>query len=406
MGIMRVAFITHYTALYGANRSLLNLLDGVMPRGVQPFVILPHEGDIIAALTKRAIPYLVVPHQYWSSVLSTGRGMLGRTVRYVKWKKDALRRLGTNVLVLPKVIRQLKEWDVDIIYTNSSVSPLGAFAALWTRKPHVWHLREFGDLDYHLTLDWGKALTNFVLRRANAQICISEAIRSHFSKGLVKGKCHVIYNGVATEVEMDRLHRVSVRTNTEGTFVFALVGLIHPGKGQETAIRALSKLKKSLPHVRLLIAGGGGDTKPLEELAGECGVAEEVKFWGYAGNPYDVYLQSDAVLMCSKNEAMGRVTAEAMASVRPIVGYNSCGTSELIIDEFNGLLYTGGEKELAACMQQLVQRPEWARVLGENGWRVAREKYTVEAYASQVHEVLLEVRSGDERVETINGRNS
>lgn len=385
---MRVAFITHYCELYGANRSLINLIDGLIPLGVKPFVILPHDGDIIAALAKRTVPYLVVPHQYWSSVLPVSQGMLGRMLRYVEWKKEALGRLRTNLTILPQVARQFKEWDIDIIYTNSSVSPLGVFAAFWMRKPHVWHLREFGDLDYHLTLDWGNTLTNFVLRRSSAQICISEAIRSHFSRGLVEGKCHVIYNGVATEEQIERLQRTSVRTDTDGTFVFSLVGLIHPGKGQETAIRALGHLSGLFPEARLIIAGGGGSTKPLEELAAECEVSKQVKFWGYAENPYDIYLQSDAVLMCSKNEAMGRVTVEAMAAAKPVIGYKDGGTVELIAHEYNGLLYEGGAEALAFCMRRLMERPRWAKSMGLNGWRIAREKYTIEIYAENIFKIL------------------
>jgi len=36
---MKVVFITHYPALYGANRSLLNLIDGLTKYKVEPFVI-------------------------------------------------------------------------------------------------------------------------------------------------------------------------------------------------------------------------------------------------------------------------------------------------------------------------------------------------------------------------------
>jgi len=36
---MRDAFITHYSALYGANRSLLNLIDGLRRYDVVPHVV-------------------------------------------------------------------------------------------------------------------------------------------------------------------------------------------------------------------------------------------------------------------------------------------------------------------------------------------------------------------------------
>lgn len=386
---MKVVFITHYAELYGANRSLLNLIDGLVPLGVKPFVIVPYEGDIISALRERGIQFLLVPHELWSDMAPLSHGLRGKFANFCRVRREAFRRLIANLRLIPHVARQLKTWDIDIIYTNSSVILLGALLARWMRKPHVWHLREFGDLDYNLNLDWGKSLSDFVMRRANAQICVSEAVRSHYASGLIKGKSHVIYNGVATEVEMERLHRTaSTRSETGSKFVFALVGLIHPSKGQETAIRALGLLKDSFPGVRLIIAGEGCDTKPLEELAANCGVSEQVTFIGYTKNPFEVYLQSDAVLMCSKNEAMGRVTVEAMAAARPVLGYNGGGTAELIVSEFNGLLYKGDEKELASCMRRIVANPALGRGMGEQGWRTAREKYSIETYAESVYEVL------------------
>ena len=385
---MKVAFFTHYPELYGANRSLLNLIDGLTPLGVQSFVIVPEEGEILSALRERAIPFVITPHHWWLSDVTLQEGLRCKIVRYITWRRASFSRLTANLRILPQVVRQLKDWDIDIIYANSSVIPLGALAAFLMGKPHVWHLREFGYLDYNLTPDWGKTLGDFVLNRADAKICVSEALCAHYLRGLENDTYHVVYNGVATKAEMESYHHnTALRTSDDKVFVFALVGLILPGKRQETAIMALALLKESTHKAHLIIAGGG-DTRLLEELAASCGVTEQITFWGYAKNPFDVYFRSDAVLMCSKNEAMGRVTVEAMAAAKPVIGYNSGGTAELISHEFNGLLYEGGERELATCMLRLMEQPVWAREMGENGWRSVREKFTVETYAGSIYKIL------------------
>lgn len=67
--------------------------------------------------------------------------------------------------------------------------------------------------------------------------------------------------------------------------------------------------------------------------------------------------------MCFRYEAMGRVTAEAMAAALPVIGYNSGGTPELIENEVTGLLYEGGYKELAQCMARFADRHEWVTEL-------------------------------------------
>ncbi len=42
---LRVLFITHYAELYGANLSLLNLIEGLDRYGIQSHVISPEQGD-------------------------------------------------------------------------------------------------------------------------------------------------------------------------------------------------------------------------------------------------------------------------------------------------------------------------------------------------------------------------
>jgi glycosyltransferase involved in cell wall biosynthesis len=203
----------------------------------------------------------------------------------------------------------------------------------------------------------------------------------------------VIYNGVASVAEFDRLYDAIHSHDTHDRnrpYTFALVGLITPSKGQDVAIRALASLASDFPDVRLLIVGGG-NVDPLRKLADVLGMSGNVEFWGQIGDPYRAYLASDAVLMCSKSEAMGRVTVEAMSACRPVIGYDQAGTSEIIQHGYTGLLYRDGPESLASCMRQFMQNPAWARQLGNNGWHVAREKYTIEAYAKSFYKVLSSV---------------
>jgi glycosyltransferase involved in cell wall biosynthesis len=391
---LRVAFITHYPDLYGANRSLLNLIDGLKEYDLEPYVICPGRGDLVKALNSRKIPVAIFPLQYWIDIDKEKNNLFGRYYQ-------AARRLRRNFKVLPRIEEQLKEWQIDIIYTNASVTPIGAFAAQRLKLPHVWHLREFIDLDYGFKLDWSKFSLKFFLKQADAIIAISEAIRAYHLKGFSSKKVHVIYNGVNTLSQFDRLHEIrqTAKENNK-LYTFALVGLLHPGKGQDTAIKAVASLVKDFPNIRLAIVGGSGKKdypEYLKQLTEELKVTDKVEFWGYVKDPYTVYLEADAMLMCSQYEAMGRVTAEAMSACLPVIGYDNAGTSELIQHEYAGLLYQNGHQELAACMRRFLENPSWARELGENAWQVARQKYCVEAYAKNVYEVLLSVKKEKDR---------
>lgn len=387
---MRVGFISHYSELYGANRSLLHLIDGLQAFGVSSFVIIPAPGDLARVLEERQVPVMVVPFNWWVSPPQISSGH-SRLHTFLRQKRAVGRRLYNNLSALPKVIRQLREWKVDVIYTNTTVTPLGAMAAKLMGLPHVWHLREFADLDYGFVHDWGKWLTCQLIRRADAKIAISLALRDYFRPKSAGEGWHVVYNGVSPQAQFDRLWDAAHKRNCErGIFTFILVGVIHPAKGQELAIRALAEVNRDCSVARLLLVGPG-EIEPLKDLSSELGVSAHVEFWGYVADPYQAFLSADAALMCSKNEAMGRVTAEAMAACLPVIGFDQAGTSEVIRHESTGLLFDGGYVELAACMQRLISHPEWANCLGEEGWRQSRHRFSDEVYAGSVHEILRSI---------------
>src|SRR5438046_2209160 len=81
---LRVAFITHYTELYGANLSLLALIDGLGRYGVQARVVCPDQGDLLAALARRDVPAAVLPFEWWVSPWRTALGVAARLVRNVR----------------------------------------------------------------------------------------------------------------------------------------------------------------------------------------------------------------------------------------------------------------------------------------------------------------------------------
>jgi glycosyltransferase involved in cell wall biosynthesis len=398
---MKVVFITHYTTLYGANRSLLNLIDGLKCFKVKSFVLCPSEGEITKALERRKVPFFIFPFKLWmSSPLKMSKKMPFTFVKLKYYIKNILfnlkiiqfRHLAFNLIALPFLIIKIKRWNVDIVYTNSSVTQIGASIAMILKKPHVWHIREFGNLDCQLEYDWGRKHFEKLLNKADAIIAISKAIKEDVLNN-IHSKIYIVYNGVISKTDCNISKERAFDFNIPSNYTFAIVGILHPNKGQDQAIRALALLKKDYPNTRLIIVGSGSDEhlEYLKKLCCDLEVGNQVEFLGYISNPFEAYLKADAILMCSKFEAMGRVTAEAMAVARPVIGYNNGGTAEIIKDEVTGLLYNEDYKDLAKCMTRFVENPKWAKELGINGWQKAQKEFTVEVYAKKVYKVLKEI---------------
>jgi glycosyltransferase involved in cell wall biosynthesis len=371
---MRIGFFTHYTELYGANRSLLELMEGLRPHGVVPHVVAPDDGEVTEVLRALDVPVAVIPMEW--------------CVSEDRVRRRRVRRLRRNLLRLPRVIQQLRAWKVDLVHTNTLVLPVGALAARCLSLPHVWHLREYGDLDYGFFPDWGWGLTSRCLGSARAVIAVSNSLRAHFLRVGRVPSWHVVYNAVGSEEDFARYRAQAGRKRTSTDYTFALVGLFHTSKGQGPALEALARVRRSHPHVRLILAGAGPDEGKLRAQVARLELDDAVEFVGYRRDPYEVWLTSDAALMCSHHEAMGRVTAEAMSACLPVIGHDSGGTTELIDHERTGLLYRNGVEDLATCMLRFVEQPTWARELGEQAWAAARIRFTREVCAEQTHEIF------------------
>ncbi len=97
--------------------------------------------------------------------------------------------------------------------------------------------------------------------------------------------------------------------------------------------------------------------------------------------------------MCSRMEAFGRVTIEAMKMGTPVIGARSGGTPEVIREGLTGLLYTPGDvKELADKIQQLCENRQTARQMGEQARRWAMASFTQERHGAEVLAILREAR--------------
>lgn len=378
---IRVTFITHYAELYGANLSLLALIDGLRPLGVEARVFGPDPGDLIDALSARGVPAAVLPFEWWVSTKRSPEAAAGRAYR--------------NLKHLRAITRQLRDWGTDLVYSNASVFNIGALAAADLGLPHVWHLREFGRQDYDLLPDLGRKMHRLGFLSADATVCVSHALRRALLANAERPGVHVVYNGVGSEAVFDERKKAADQLHGRTQpFTFVLVGRFRESKGQHVALRAFAQVAKQFPDCRLVLVGGAGGTGDqsyfdlCRALPTELGVADRVDFWGYIPDPERAFLAGDCALMCSRSEAMGRVTPEAMSCVRPVIGFDAAGTSELIAHGHTGLLYRDGERGLAEAMAHYLSHPADAVRHGEAGWTAARQRHSTEGYAARIHAIL------------------
>jgi len=364
---MTVCFVTHYGDLYGANRSMLDLCDGLLKKGNNQISIIgPKEGDIIAACEKREIEYV------------KNKCVL----EYYNKKYSFLRGVGKFILSLFNAVLlycSMRKKGIDVVHSNSSAVFLGAYLSFLLRKPHVWHIREFGDEDYYMRYYFGDKYFYYLLKKSYP-VGISKAIYEKRLSCVEDRRKIQIYNGV---VWSKNLIRREISRFSEN-ICFGVVGAITQSKNQFEALQAFNLFQVKYPDSKLIFVGGEYEKSYIEKLKNyiQTNNIKNVTFTGFVTNVNSYYNEIDILIMCSQHEALGRVTIEAMAQSVLVIGYDNAGTSEIIKNNYNGYLYQDSYHQLFEKMISVVNTDQ--KEIISNALVSVKENYTIEKYVDDM----------------------
>lgn len=377
---MNVLFIAHCRCMYGANKSLLNLILDLRERyQIQPYVVLPVEedGEFAKVLERNNIPFFVCPYKRWIE---------GTQVSF-KWLR-VLKKACSNVFIYRTLYKQIGELDIDFVHSNSSTIQIGAWLSKKWKVPHIWHLREFGQEDYDVQIIYPKWVVNRLFSQAETVIAISEAIADKYRKKVCpKANIRTIYNGIDCDVSKHVQNEMVERNKIR----FVCVGVLSEQKGQMDILKACDMLQKNgYQNYEVLLVGTGKDEyeKILKEYVLEHKLVQQVQFMGYCTNVPEILQSCDIGIVASEQEAFGRVTVEYMFSKLPVIGTNSGGTPEIIIDGEQGILYKPhDEQELAKCMMSFLDEPVKIRDYGQNAYNRAKRHFSLHANTDYIYQV-------------------
>ena len=374
---MKIVLASHSTEIGGAELVLLELVAGLIDRGVTVSVVLPGEGVLARRLEAVGAETWRVPYEWWAGLRRS--------------RADAVQRSGRNIRAALSIRTLLRRLGPDVVVTNTLTIPSAALAAKALRIPHVWYLHEFGQKDHGLSFDLGLRTSVRLVNWLSARIIVnSRAIFDEFSRDIPSAKLRVAYCGVDVPERLP-----SFPPPAERPFRLVLVGFKTPSKGQEDAIRAVGLLRERGRDVRLALVGQCSPEYALRlgRLVREVHADDVIDFVDFTEDRYRYVQQAHVALMCSRSEAFGRVTVEAMKLGRPVIGTDRGGTRELIRDGRTGLLYPYGDPAgLAERIDRLYADRELRESLGRNAREWARATFSVARHTAAVMEVLAEIR--------------
>ena len=143
--MLKVLYILSSTSIHGgASKSFMVMLDRLRILGVEAFVVLPNTEGLYQELKAQGVS--VRAYTYRMAVYPPCNDVKD----FLLWLPRLCGRLIVNHQATRQVEQLCKQIHPDIIHTNVSVIDIGYRAAQHLRIPHVWHIREYGDLDFHL----------------------------------------------------------------------------------------------------------------------------------------------------------------------------------------------------------------------------------------------------------------
>ncbi|WP_371158143.1 glycosyltransferase [Jannaschia sp. 2305UL9-9] len=316
----RIMMFAHTSGktLFGAERSLLHVLEGMVGRGQRPVVVVPalRNPEYLDRLLALSVAVETLP-QAWRN------GYRAPDPRSVAAARDLIARHAPQE-----------------VHVNTLVLDAPLLAAREAGVPTVVHVRELPAEDSALTtsLDMGpEALRETLLSQADRFVVTAQAARRWLGAG----------------------DRVTVRPNAVAPALFSLpapaairggvlrAGLVSSNVAKKGVadLLAVARLTEHLDD-RLRFVFVGPPTADLHLLRPWPG---NVDFAGYAATPVEAMANLDVVLSLSRfAESFGRTVMEGMAAGRPVVCYDRGAPPDLVEHGVSGLVVPADDPAAAA----------------------------------------------------------
>jgi glycosyltransferase involved in cell wall biosynthesis len=180
----------------------------------------------------------------------------------------------------------------------------------------------------------------------------------------------------------------------ENKQIILFLGRIHQKKGLDQLIAAFNRvLQKYRDGVQLVIAGpDDGYEKELLKSLHELNITDQVLMLGLVTgrDKYVVLESADIFALPSYSEGFSVAILEAMSSGTPVIISKQCHFPE-VEQQRAGMVISNGTDQLYEAMDRLLAEPELGCRMGENGRKLAREKYTWDESARQLADLYHSV---------------
>lgn len=354
-----IAFFHQSSDLYGSDRILLDLADGVQKAGGRAVVLLPDTGPLTEELGVRNIEFHTLP------ILKLSRSRFSLTGLFI-----LSREMMTALQAYDQVFSNRR---VDLVHSNTLAVLGGALWAHRRRIPHLWHVHEI------IEHPWiaAHAFPRLISTMADQVVCNSRATYQ-WLQGALPGlgkKMRTIRNGVQTPTCSDELTIAELQRKFRPTgtrLAIGLVGRINRLKGHSLLLDAVDLLhRQEVDNFSVVFIGNAPPGQELYQTQLEQRIARSplracIVMQGFTSNVWPMYAALDIVCVPSTEpESFGLVAAEAMAMGKPVVASRLGALRDVVVDGSTGFTVEPRDTEaLAAALKKLLSDDELRKNMG------------------------------------------
>ena len=273
-----------------------------------------------------------------------------------------------------------KRYGIPFSFQYTFPSPEGnvyAFKKGMARYPIIYYLR--GKISEPILL--------WIMSKADLVLPVSKRMEKELvKKGISQDKIMVFPMGVNVSFLPQKISRVQIRKklklNTSPTLIY--IGTMDVIRELDFLLRVISKIKKNISDIRLLMVGNGNDRPRLEKLTKTLGIRDNVVFTGQISrsNIPNFITSADVGVSPIPSVPIFKVGSatkivEYMAMGKPVVGNDIADQKEVINDSGGGICTKYDEKEFADGIIWLLKHPREAKEMGKRGreWVVKNRNY-------------------------------
>ena len=364
---MRLLVLDQFSDTGGAQRCLLDLLQGIGERGWRALVALPGSGELFERV--RALGF------------ETERVDCGP---YTSGRKSAMdvARFAFGTPRLAWQIRRLADrFQADLVYVNGPrLLPAAAMARLG--RPVLFHSHSY------LFAGMVRRLAGLALRRMDAWVVGQCRFVADPWRPFVRPeRISVIYTGVP---EPERVMPSRADPQCAGPPArVGCIGRIAPEKGQREFVAAAARIHRALPACRFMVYGAAlfnqASAARYEKEVRAAAAGLPVSFTGWVPDVYAAMAQLDLLLVPSAgHEATTRVIPEAFAARLPVIAFAAGGIPEVVENGVTGLLASSTEEMAQLAIELLTGDCRRMLSIAQAAHESWSQRFTLERYQEQV----------------------